>query len=42
MIGGPGARHSHTAVFYDGFIYIFGGKVDRFKNTNTLYSYSIK
>lgn len=40
--GGPGPRHSHSSVLYNGVMYLFGGKVDRFKSTNSLHSYSLK
>ena len=40
--GGPGPRHSHSSIYYQGSIYIFGGKVDRFKSTNSIYAYNIK
>lgn len=39
--GGPGPRHSHSAVLHEGVIYIFGGKFDRFKSTNSLHCYNI-
>lgn len=42
VVGGPGPRYSHSAVCYEGIIYIFGGKINRFKNTNTVHAYNIK
>jgi len=41
-LDGPGPRHSHSAVCFAGVIYIFGGKIDRFKSTNAIYAYNIK
>ena len=39
---GPGPRHSHEAVVHEDTIYVFGGKINLFENTNSLFAFDVR